>query len=308
MKIKSKIFLVILMIMILIGNISYAASITTEQLEASINRIFSKNITIVTTADGATTTRTITASNFNLVDSKIQVIEATSGKSIYISYKLENGVCKFETSVDLSEAQGTDVDPTILQALLPVYQATYLELCYLTVANTLGLDLSLADTYYYQKTNGQANIVTDEIFTYEKATNGNISNISLEVNVEKLSQLEKSKIDSASSCEVTVEGGLNEEAPNTQGEPSTPEQPATQEQPSNTQQSTNVGTNTNQQNATQQQQTANNTNNTNNTNKTQSTANLPKAGLETDIIIAIIITGIIMIFFYIKNKENRDIF
>lgn len=293
MKIKSKIFLTIFMITILITNISYAANITTQRLEASIQKLFSKNITIVTnttSTDGtSTSTRKITASNVTLANSQIQITEATTGKSFYISYKIEGDVCKFESTLDLSQVDDLEIDPTVLQAMLPIYQATYLELCYLTVADASGVDLSLADTYYYQKTNGQTGTVQNDVFTYKQSTNNNISNISLDVNLAQLTQLNSSKVNSSPSCTVTVEG-LITETPTT---PTTPEEKPSidttkpEEKPST-------------ENPKQEQSS-------NSTNKNQTTTDIPKAGLETDIIVAMLVLVAIVIFLYIKNKENKDI-
>ena len=94
MKIKQKIFLIILVMIMLISNISYAANITTQQLETSIQNLFSKNITIVTTTssdDGnATTTRKIVASNISIANSQIKITDASTGKEFYIDYKIEH--------------------------------------------------------------------------------------------------------------------------------------------------------------------------------------------------------------------------
>ena len=321
MKIKQKIFLIILVMIILIGNISYATNITTQQLETSIQNLFSKNITIVTTTssnDGnATTTRKIVASNVSIANSQMQITDASTGKLFFIDYKIEGDVCKFTSSVDLSQVDDLEIDPTILQVMLPMYQATYLELCYLTVADATGVDFSLADTYYNQKINGQTGNVQCDVFSYAQVTDtNNISNITLEINLTQLKQLNSSKIDETPSCTVTVEGYVpgtttTPDVPSTdttpEPTPETPSETPTQQEPTldtTMPEQPSVDTTPEQKPSTD---TTQQENPSNSTKPNQTNTEIPKAGLETDIALTLFALGAMVIFFYRKNKENQDI-
>lgn len=320
MKIKQKIFLIILVMIMLISNISYAANITTQQLETSIQNLFSKNITIVTTTssdDGnATTTRKIVASNISIANSQIQITDASTGKAFFIDYKIEGDICKFSSSVDLSQVDDLEIDPTILQVMLPMYQATYLELCYLTVADAARVDFSLADTYYYQKTNGQTGNVQSDVFTYTQSTNNNISNIVLEVNLTQLAKLDSSKIDANPSCAVTVEGYTpgttpTPDVPSTEPTPEpTPDTPSVDTKPQEPTLDTTMPEQPSVDTTPQQKPSTDKTQQekpSNNTKPNQTNTEIPKAGLETDIMLTIFVLGALVIFFYRKNKENQDI-
>ena len=134
------------------------------------------------------------------------------------------------------------------------------------------------------------------------------SSISLDVNLTQLGQLNSSKINSTSACTVTLEDGTTgttTQQPTT-GTTTTPQE---QTSTSNTQQQANSTTNTNtvKQNQTTTTKTNTNTNTNTNANKNQTNTQIPKAGLSENLVMGLFILSIVVIFFYVKNKENKDI-
>lgn len=279
---------IILLITVLTANISYANTITIEQLNASIEKLFSKDIKIETNSGDefgtSTGTTTIQRMNVKIEENKIILTEEDSNIEFIINYAIEDNVCKFESSVDLQIDEDSTEGEALYAILLLIQQVSNLEVCYLAVADALGIDLSLACTYFAQNssesTDVENDIFSEKVISAEESSEI-VNTVLLEVNLLELSKLDESKIDKSSYSTVTLVEPNEEEQ--LEGEEQNP--PVNEEE---------------------KELPVDEDNEEVKTDDTLADKDIPKAGVKN----AIYGIGIILILvfvLYLKNKKYRDI-
>lgn len=244
-----KILLILILVIMVITNISYAVNITKNDLKESLAELLSSNIEIETTSiteiipeegvtiegdNTVTTTSTLKYSAPDEVivnDSKIILKDydendKTNFIAIEMDYVLENNKAKF--NLELSpETFGKDEtyieeNPLFIIALV-LTPAEIMSTNYLAVADSLGIDLNLAASYYNQgmiNTNKENNyekdyneIYENDIYKYTfsyKESEIKTTSI-LEVNLDELAKLNNTYLDGTATSIVKVSNNPKDE-------------------------------------------------------------------------------------------------
>lgn len=270
---KIKIILVVLFInLIIVNNISFASSISNEKIQASIYTIFENSIQIESKSDSGNSSYSADAYKIiDIDDSKIEVSCDELEDTLIINYEVEEEIYKFNTIYEYNLEEDSDMDQAMKMVVIAFWQNDLMIRSYLAVADTMGVDLSLAYTYFWQKEDGSGNISND-IFKYTINTDENISEFNLEMDTNQISKLDSTKLDSSSFATVTIGDYKTEE---------------TEEEKVN-----------NTENAdTKQEENADNT---------TSTTILPKTGID-GLKIVLIVGILILLILYFINKKYKDI-
>ena len=244
-----KILLILILVIMVITNISYAVNITKNDLKESLAELLSSNIEIETTSiteivpeEGVTIEgdNTVTATSTLKYSAPDEVIvndskiilkdydenDKTNFIAIEMDYVLENNKAKF--NLELSpETFGKDEtyieeNPLFIIALV-LTPAEIMSTNYLAVADSLGIDLNLAASYYNQgmiNTNKENNyekdyneIYENDIYKYTfsyKESEIKTTSI-LEVNLDELAKLNNTYLDGTATSIVKVSNNLKDE-------------------------------------------------------------------------------------------------
>lgn len=244
-----KILLILILVIMVITNISYAVNITKNDLKESLAELLSSNIEIETTSiteivpeEGVTIEgdNTVTATSTLKYSAPDEVIvndskiilkdydenDKTNFIAIEMDYVLENNKAKF--NLELSpETFGKDEtyieeNPLFIIALV-LTPAEIMSTNYLAVADSLGIDLNLAASYYNQgmiNTNKENNyekdyneIYENDIYKYTfsyKESEIKTTSI-LEVNLDELAKLNNTYLDGTATSIVKVSNNPKDE-------------------------------------------------------------------------------------------------
>lgn len=244
-----KILLILILVIMVITNISYAVNITKNDLKESLAELLSSNIEIETTSiteivpeEGVTIEgdNTVTATSTLKYSAPDEVIvndskiilkdynenDKTNFIAIEMDYVLENNKAKF--NLELSpETFGKDEtyieeNPLFIIALV-LTPAEIMSTNYLAVADSLGIDLNLAASYYNQgmiNTNKENNyekdyneIYENDIYKYTfsyKESEIKTTSI-LEVNLDELAKLNNTYLDGTATSIVKVSNNSKDE-------------------------------------------------------------------------------------------------
>lgn len=244
-----KILLLLILVIMVITNISYAVNITKNDLKESLAELLSSNIEIETTSiteivpeEGVTIEgdNTVTATSTLKYSAPDEVIvndskiilkdydenDKTNFIAIEMDYVLENNKAKF--NLELSpETFGKDEtyieeNPLFIIALV-LTPAEIMSTNYLAVADSLGIDLNLAASYYNQgmiNTNKENNyekdyneIYENDIYKYTfsyKESEIKTTSI-LEVNLDELAKLNNTYLDGTATSIVKVSNNPKDE-------------------------------------------------------------------------------------------------
>lgn len=244
-----KILLILILVIMVITNISYAVNITKNDLKESLAELLSSNIEIETTSiteivpeEGVTIEgdNTVTATSTLKYSAPDEVIvndskiilkdydenDKTNFIAIEMDYVLENSKAKF--NLELSpETFGKDEtyieeNPLFIIALV-LTPAEIMSTNYLAVADSLGIDLNLAASYYNQgmiNTNKENNyekdyneIYENDIYKYTfsyKESEIKTTSI-LEVNLDELAKLNNTYLDGTATSIVKVSNNPKDE-------------------------------------------------------------------------------------------------
>lgn len=244
-----KVLSILILVIMVITNISYAVNITKDDLKESLKKLLSSNIEIETkcitevipeegvTIEGDNTVTTTTTLKYSAADEVIvndsKIIlkdydenDKTKFIAIEIDYALENNKAKF--NLELSpETFGKDEsyveeNPLFILALV-LTPAEIMSTNYLAVADSLGIDLNLAASYYNQKminTNKEKDYEKDYnetyendifkyTFSYKESEIKTTSN--LEVNLDELAKLNNTYLDGSATSIVKVSNNPKDE-------------------------------------------------------------------------------------------------
>lgn len=244
-----KILLILILVIMVITNISYAVNITKNDLKESLAELLSSNIEIETTSiteivpeEGVTIEgdNTVTATSTLKYSAPDEVIvndskiilkdydenDKTNFIAIEMDYVLENNKAKF--NLELSpETFGKDEtyieeNPLFIIALV-LTPAEIMSTNYLAVADSLGIDLNLAASYYNQgmiNTSKENNyekdyneIYENDIYKYTfsyKESEIKTTSI-LEVNLDELAKLNNTYLDGTATSIVKVSNNPKDE-------------------------------------------------------------------------------------------------
>lgn len=244
-----KILLILILVIMVITNISYAVNITKNDLKESLAELLSSNIEIETTSiteivpeEGVTIEgdNTVTATSTLKYSAPDEVIvndskiilkdydenDKTNFIAIEMDYVLENNKAKF--NLELSpETFGKDEtyieENPLFIIVLVLTPAEIMSTNYLAVADSLGIDLNLAASYYNQgmiNTNKENNyekdyneIYENDIYKYTfsyKESEIKTTSI-LEVNLDELAKLNNTYLDGTATSIVKVSNNPKDE-------------------------------------------------------------------------------------------------
>ena len=224
-RILSKLLIIVLLVIMVINNISYAINITKDDLKKSLHKIFGSDIEIETIfktevipgegvtieGDGTVTSTSKTTydapTEVSITDSQIILKEVEDGQEmlIKIDYTLENNKCIFDMNSSLKDFGMDENDPESSAFMLIgilMMQSEAMANGFMAAADYLGIDLNLAHSYYSQIINfaeeGQkddegvySQIMESDVFKYILTYNENTINVhsNIEIDVEKLAEL-----------------------------------------------------------------------------------------------------------------------
>jgi len=155
---------------------------------------------------------TIKAQEVQIQENQIKILDTNNKQEFNIKYNIENTVCKFESAIPI-ELSNNLTEEELIIALSPIINllGNY-DICYLAVADALGVDLSLAYTYYAQNYNNELIDTENKIYSIKtnlpelmaNATAVDKITIELQVNCLELMKLNSSDIDNTNTYTVTV--------------------------------------------------------------------------------------------------------
>lgn len=203
------VFLVLIMVA-MVCNISFASNITVTNIKNSLEKCLGQDIIIKGSDNSITTLYGTTDDTTIITDSKIG--GKYKGEEITIfNYSLADNVCTFDVKIeDLYKMLKVDTTKASKEELitnnsvLAMMFYVYMEELYISVADSVGKNPSLAYTYFEQK---MANINNDEekininvnndIFSVVIKSNDKymLEKSTLKINLDNLANLSDSKID-----------------------------------------------------------------------------------------------------------------
>jgi len=297
MKKTLKVFAFSMLITIFITNICYAATLTNQQLNTSLKKMFSNEIKIV--QDSTSESITLQGQEVDVRGNQIKLVDSKTKKPLNIYYTIENNICKFESTIELGINASSSKEDALEAFSIMMYQVASYDICYLAVADALGVDLSLAYTYYAQNYNNDSIDVQTKIYSIEtnlpksgnKSSSLDVSTMVLKVDCSELAQLSSGDVNQADTYTVKVMSDEGNITPPVEDE----NKDNTQVQNPVTNQNTQQNTQTSQSNKGQ------------GSNTTTADREIPKAGMSEVVIVAIFMVIIVAIITYTKNKKYQDI-
>lgn len=238
--ILSKLIIIILLLTIVINNISYAVNVTKNDLKESIYKIFGSNIEIQTifkvkvepgegvTVEGGDMTSTSTVTydapdEISITDSQIILKEIEEGQEmlIKINYAFENNKCVFDMNSSLEDfglEESSPEETAFMLIAILMMQSESIANGFMAAADSLGIDLNLAHSYYSQivsyaqdgekDAEGKYNqTIESDVFKYTVFYDGNTINVQskIEIDMEKLSKVNETYLngDAKSTVKLT---------------------------------------------------------------------------------------------------------
>ena len=205
---KTLALILIIMMLAMYCNVSFASNITLANIKESLEKCFRQDIIIK--ADGEKTTLNGESEDMTITDSKIGG-KAEGVDYTFFNYSLSDNVCTFDTNfTDLYKEMKVDFaglskeEITTNNALMALGILVLMEECYISTADCVGKDLSLAVTYYEQQLSALSNNeekvdinINNDIFSIVMKSNEKniLETASLKVNLDNLADLSESKID-----------------------------------------------------------------------------------------------------------------
>lgn len=321
-KIMNKIVLLVLILTILLSNFCYAIELTNETLKASLKKLFSSNIKIETCVEnesgtGSSTSSYTAPSEIIIDDNQITLteIEGENKLSYKIDYLLENNSLEFiidSSFIDYKVSTDSAEDTAMSLFMLLMLQSQSIQLSYLATADSLGLDLEIANSYYSELLSLEAETIEDsttgeqiskyenDIFTYTIKTSGESAETfsmlsSMIINLDNFSKITESDLSGTTKSVIIIS---NTPIPDTNQPDEKPE-----ENIENVENTSNTVTNT-------IENQTNDVSNRNvihvNTDNTVANTIIPSAGTTSSsfIILLLIALGL---FFYSRSKYYDDI-
>lgn len=213
-----KIFSLSILIILLITNISYATTLVIEQLNLSLKKMFASDIKIEQFSSGETIT--MKGQDIEIQGEQIKLYEKDTKKTLNINYTIVDNICRFESHIPVEINANTTQEEAVNAFKLIMKQLANYDICYLSVANVLGVDLSLAYTYYSQNYNNETINTKNKVYNIEtnlpqidsNITSFDVFSIVLEVDCLELVKLNVNDVDKTNMYKVTVltngEGGV----------------------------------------------------------------------------------------------------
>ena len=264
-----------LIMLILITNISYASTEISEKAKKSLEKMFSSDIRLEKKSSGETII--IKGQKVQIQENEIKIFDTIDNKEFNIKYNIGNTICKFESVVPVNISQDL-TEETVVKELSPIMnQLGNYDICYLAVADLLGVDLSLAYTYYVQNYDNETIDTQNKIYRIktnlselsENATLIDNVTLELEINCLEMKNLSENDINKTDRYTVTVIEKEEINPPIYEGKDEEP-------QPSEDETTTNK--------------------------------EIPKAGLDKIFGITISVIIIFAIIIYKQNKKYKEIF
>ena len=321
-KIMNKIVLLVLILTILLSNFCYAIELTNETLKASLKKLFSSNIKIETCVEnesgtGSSTSSYTAPSEIIIDDNQITLteIEGENKLSYKIDYLLENNSLEFiidSSFIDYKVSTDSAEDTAMSLFMLLMLQNQSIQLSYLATADSLGLDLEMANSYYSELLSLEAETIEDsttgeqiskyenDIFTYTIKTSGESAETfsmlsSMIINLDNFSKITESDLSGTTKSVITISNTPIQDTNQPDEKP--------EENIENVENTSNTATNT-------IENQTNDVSNRNvihvNTDNTVANTIIPSAGTTSSsfIILLLIALGL---FFYSRSKYYDDI-
>lgn len=284
--------IVALLLIILLNNFSYlvyANTLTVDSLKKSLENILTSEVKIETKSENANSTITL-----GVEEGEKIVVEDSEIKYYYkqenvfdIEYFIEDGKCTFHTILDYNNKNIDNEDDAMSKIALIMAQYYTIQKSYISVSNALGIDNSLAYTYFSQNYTDSEQI-SNQIYTLTQIETEDSMEITLEINIEELAKLDSSMIDSTSFSTVTITKTSNEEKE--------------EENINNTVDNTTGEAEEEKENNVVTDNTVDNT-----VDNTISTNKIPAAGRKMTLAIFVLIIVIVTGVGYLKVREYNDV-
>lgn len=291
--------IILLLLMTILNNFSYliyASTLTKENLKKSLENVLTSQVKIETKGENGSSTVTLGQDEnekITVEDSKIKyIIEQNSGFDI--NYSIENGKCIFKTVLDYDGSNVETDDQAITKVVMCMIQYNAIQECYIAVSDAMGVDNSLAYTYFSQKYN-ETNKISNEVYNLTKNENETSMEINLEIDIEALSKLDSSKLDAKSFSTVTISKTESEK-----------EKEEIKEEEKKEIADTTIKENSNNPMGNQDK-TGTTPKISNPNDNTKAKSIIPKTGRTVKINIAIMALLIIAVVTYKKTKQYKDI-
>lgn len=334
----TKVLIIVVLILLIVNNLSYAANITKDNLKKSLAKMFASDIEIKmeTKSDIGTSSSTMNytaPSEVNVTDSQILLKEIEEGQEMVfeIDYLIEDNKVKYfmEANVsDFNPANDEEAAMFVFAILMMEYES--MQLAYLSTAEALGIDLEIANSYYSQLINENNSEMANEISTDENTDifienelfkyvlKYDVDNLLMEtelhIDVDKLSVLNEDMLDGTIDTTITFLNTPKEDEDditnntNIENNVNNVVNNAIENKVSN-----NVVNNTLTNNTIENKMSNNvlqieNSNNTANTNKDNTVADkiIPAAG-ESRLIVFLFCMIVLSVRMYIKMKQYDEI-
>lgn len=190
-------------------------------------------------------------------------------------------------------------------------QQSMIDVCYLAAADAVGEDLSLAYTYYQQKSvaNDEENVgdeegntsIIDEVFKMETTVSETEYTTNLEIDLLKMAELDENDLDSSSNYTVTIEEISKDEEDDSKQEGGADEE-EDNKQDNGVKEEENKG----QDNGVEEKDDKQDDSSNNKKYDTESNKELPKAG-SLNISYGLYIIAVITLTLYLKSRKYKDI-
>ena len=204
-----------------ICSVSFASSVTAANIKASLEKCLGQDIIIK--SDSSKTTLSGGLDDLILTDSQIGgKLEGT--EYILFNYAVADNLCTFNANIeDLYKAMQIDItkvsqdDLNSSAVLLALVNYMYMEEFYISTADSVGKDLSLAYTYLaqeFEKVNSNEEKVdiniSNEVFSLIMKSNDKnvIETATLTINLDNLTNLSESK-NLRASIKIEKENSIN---------------------------------------------------------------------------------------------------
>lgn len=208
--IKKIVITIILIMLILVNTISSYANteITIEKVNESLRKIYSKDVKISVKSEYGTSNSKIGADDVEIGDSKIIFKGEGAERFQPINYILQDNICKFEHEYIINVGEDSSTEDAFEEVAFIMLQQTAMDRAFLAMADAVGIELSLAYTYYSQQSasNEENTIIKNDVFKREVKTieSENKYITKLEIDLQKMSELTEEDIDATTKYTVEL--------------------------------------------------------------------------------------------------------
>ena len=219
-----KITAIVLILIMLLANLSFAGTMETANFKASLEKTLNSDMTILFNGGSMTTSSlenddTSWVIGESKIGIKIKLTDAENNQVVYkdfnlMNYNIENDVYAFDLDINglkdfINFENNVSNDDEMLYFITLLSIAELSQSCFLATTDAVGQDLSLAYTYFAQQTNDLSKDNVDNgVFKLKVESNEDkktITSATLSINASNLKSLNKSMVDMSNYYYVITE-------------------------------------------------------------------------------------------------------